>query len=243
MATILQGRPVPPELMPLSEGVYQSFLAQVLVAREVQQARELLGRLSPDWAVLSSEQKLSGFDRLQDILFSELIPKPQCTLTFSRVRYAATFHQTEWAIKFSENYFQKPLAPVFKTWIHESYHGLLHFLSLRLNPQSAVEVIKPPAQIAELARQYPLSDDGSAVALIAGRNLLGMLDRYLTYRERDWGALDSYYLNVEIIVEDLTVRTFRALLPSSAHRRSYPTAETYIQRRLSGVPPARAVEG
>lgn len=237
---LIKGRPIPPELQPLDINIYQDFLGQFLTSELVKTTQRLINNINSDWNYLQATEKIKYLDKLQDVLFNELIPKPVCQLTFARKRFAASFHIDDWTIRFSEDYFRNRLDMIFKTWLHETYHAFLNFLSLRENYSEALKVIKAPANITQLARQYPLPADQTNAKIFAQRNLLGMMDRYMTYTQKDWVELDSYYLNVEIIVEDLTELTFNKLIPGIRYFRSYQTSSDYINRRLSGIAPAIA---
>ena len=52
-----------------------------------------------------------------------------------------------------------------------------------------------------------------------------MIDRYLTQTERHWAGMDSYYLNVEIIVENLAIMSLKKIFPYMNFQRSYNTAK------------------
>ena len=237
---LIQGKPVPPELKPLSIETYKKFLLEILTSEVLFRIQQHIKETLSSWLVLNNKEKEEVLNECQGILFREFIPKPVCRTTFDRVRFSATFHPNDWSIRFSESYFRRDFAEVFKTWLHESYHALLHFLSLRLDSQDAAKIISPPQQIIFIAMQYPISERDKEAYVLAGRNLLGMTDRYMTYTEKNWAGWDSYYLNVEIIVENLTQMTMERIFSGYKFGRSYATAEDYIKRRLSGVPPIKA---
>jgi hypothetical protein len=238
---IRKGHPIPEELKPLARSTYDRFLSQVLPPSAASQIQGMFGRISSDWMSMNVRQRLQAFNGLHDELFADFFPKAECRTTFGRVRFTASFHSDDWSIRFSENYFQNPFQRVFKTWLHESYHAFLHFLSLRARFSEAAGVIKVPPQVRQIAQQYPLADTqaNSPAILLAEKNLLGMMDRSMTYQKQGWG-LDSYYLNVEIVVETLCEITFKRLLPGVPYRRSYRSAEEYIRRRQQGLPPVEA---
>lgn len=237
---LIKGRPIPPELQPLDLNIYQEFLGQFLTPELTTKTQRLIKNINSDWNYLQATEKVKYLDKLQELLFNDLIPRPNCQITFARKRFAASFHIDDWSIRFSEDYFRSPLHLIIKTWLHESYHAFLNFLSLRENYVNAIKVIKAPVRITQVARQYPLPDDQKNAKTLAQRNLLGMMDRYMTYTQKDWVELDSYYLNVEIIVEDLTELTFNILMPGIRYNRSYQTSTNYINRRFSGIAPTIA---
>lgn len=238
---IIQGKPVPDELKPLHPNIYRDFVRQILHPDILSAIQAHIRSISADWQVYTPNQQIAILDTCQDILFNALIPKPDCRLTFGRVRFTASFHTDDWSIRFSENYFrQRPFHKTFKTWLHESFHGLLNFFSLRVGNTSAPNVVKAPRHIQQIALQYPLPPHQQSARLIAEKNLLGIMDRYLSHTDRHWAGLDSYYLNVEIVVENLTEYVFRAILPQASFQRSYRTAEDYIAFRMAGGPPIKA---
>jgi hypothetical protein len=137
----------------------------------------------------------------------------------------------------------------------------LYFLSLRLDPGLAADILHVPAQVVQIAKQTPIAKTDLIVLTLAKRNLIGMMDRTLNsmdtgmsssairigseYRVTNTNPMrgvgwDSYYLNVEINVENLTEVTFKKLLPGITYRRSYTTADEYIKRRMNGVAPIYA---
>jgi hypothetical protein len=259
---IQQGKPLPPELVPLSMEQMRYFVDLNVPLRAILAARDHASRLQSEWVYMNNETKIKLIEKFFDILFLNSFPKPIHKVTFSRLRFTATFHSEDWSMRFSENHFaQDSFEKTFKVWIHESYHAMLHFYSLRVNLPIAADVFSPPPQVIQMAQQYKMPDDGSVTVIIAKRNLLGMIDRSIgggvggNYRSVRIGdrmtmvsspntmggvGWDSYYLNVEINVETLTEITFKKIFPNYMFRRSYVTAEEYIQRRLSGVAPIYA---
>jgi len=238
---LIRGKPVPKELEPLSLSVYQNFLAEVFPFNDLGTLQAKFRNYVQDWLEIDLQGRLELLDSFHSLLFADFFPKTPTSMTFNRKRFSATFHGKEWAIKFSQNYFTKrPFDYIFKTWIHESYHAFLNFLSMRLDPSQAAGVMFPPGQVLSIARAHPLTVSDDAARKLAEKNLLGAMDRYLTYTDRHWAGWDSYYLNVEIIVDDLGQLSFQKLVPELVYRRSYRTASEYINMRLSGYPPVKA---
>ncbi len=240
---LIKGRPIPDELKPLDIGLYNSFLEEIFTEKAKLDLLQYIQKVQADWNVFSVNDRLRILENCYEILFLNFIPKPTYKLTFSRVRFTATFHYDDWSIRFSQNYFERNFSAILKTWFHETYHGLLHFLSLRINMSSATTVINPPKDILMIAKKYPLSPDNKAACMFAERNLIGMIDRHLTHTERYWAGLDSYYLNVEIIVENLTIMSMKKIFPNMNFQRNYNTAEEYINLRMQGHPPLKASGG
>lgn len=261
---IQKDKPLPPELVPLDRTLFMAFADEMLPSKSISQVREQISRIQPEWQYIDLNNRLRLLDGLHNIMFGYHCPKPTCQLTYSRVRYVASFHSEDWSMRFSENFFQEyTFEQTFKTWIHESSHAVLHFSGLRVNPTVAADVLNPPLQVVNLARQLPQVPHDSALGQIARRNLLGMIDHSMgqihprNYRSVRIGdrafmagasnpmagtGLDSFYLNVEINVENLTEILFKKVFPNVIFRRSYVTAEEYISRRRNGIGPAFAVK-
>ena len=272
---IQQGKPIPDELQPLSAEVYNSFFSQTFKPTVFQEANQLFSRNRTEWAYMQKEARINFLQDLHLILFPSLVPLPITEITYDRIRFVATFHSDDWSMRFSGNYFKEyNCEQVVKVWIHETFHAILHFASLRLNPEIAIGVLIPPVQIIDLAKQKGNLNPKSSLLPIAKRNLLGMLDRSMgntAYQHNNSPnrtravliknefstnliplqgqyanllgiGLDSYYLNVEINVENLTEILFKKLIPIGLFRRSYPAAQEYIKRRLAGIAPAFAAQ-
>ena len=58
-----------------------------------------------------------------------------------------------------------------------------------------------------------------------------------SFEQKGISGMDSFYLNVEINVENLEELTFRKLFPGLKFQRSYKTAEQYIKNREEGQSP------
>ncbi len=272
---IQPGKPIPDEVKPLSSEIYQSFFAQTFKPIAFQEATQLFSRTRTEWAYMSKESRISFLQDLHLALFPSLAPLPITEITYDRIRFVATFHSDDWSMRFSGNYFKEYNSEqVIKVWIHESFHAILHFASLRLNPEIALPVLIPPAEIIDLAKQKGNLNPQSSLLPIARRNLLGMLDRsmgntayqhsnssgktravllkgelstsvfpvYGEYTSLIGAGLDSYYLNVEINVENLAEILFKKIIPTASFRRSYPSSQEYIKRRLAGMAPAFAAQ-
>ncbi|HEY9886270.1 MAG TPA: hypothetical protein V6C96_03310, partial [Vampirovibrionales bacterium] len=242
------------------------FVSMLINNQNLSQVQSKIKFAREEWSYLGAQQRINLLNELHESCFKYCFPRPDCKTTFSRVRFTATFHSNDWSMRFSENFFQShPFDQSFKTWIHESFHAFLHFSSLRINLEVASDVLSPPKNIIDLARRSTLRDDGSTLAKLAKKNLLGMIDRQIgntnSYSQRRsvrigneiftpksqapsmaGMGLDSYYLNVEITTENLTEALFKRLLPGFPFRRSYATPEEYIQRRLSGQAPVFAAK-
>lgn len=261
---IQQDNPLPPELMPLDRRYYLTLAEDLAPVKVIQLLREKIARLQPEWGYFDANTKLKLLEGLHENLFGRHVPQPQCKLTFSRVRFTALFYCEDWSMRFAENFFvQYTFEKAFRTWLHEDIHALFHFAGLRLNPVVAADVLNPPLTIVNMARQMGHLPDSSPLFLMGKRNLLGMIDRsmnhitprnYRSVRIGDHsfmagstGSLagagwDSYYLNVEISVENLTEVLFKKVFPNVLFHRSYVTAEEYIRRRKQGIGPAFAVK-
>ena len=255
-----KGKPIPEELQPPRPEVYKEFVAQIFDQETIQEFRDQALRVQTDWNYFNAQNKLNLLKTFHEILFADFFPMPASKTTYNRVDAAALFYSSEWSMSFTENFLKQNFDLVFKVWLHESYHGFMHFLSLRLNYTTAAEVIQAPPAILNLARQYPIPPQEKIAITLAKRNLIGTLDRansqgptapvdgmrvsvnsgYMDLKSRAGMGWDSYYLNVEILVENLTEVSFKALLPNARFRRSYTTAEKYIQKRLNGIAPAWA---
>ncbi|MDJ0625946.1 MAG: hypothetical protein QNJ31_06235 [Candidatus Caenarcaniphilales bacterium] len=260
------GKPIPKELLPLNKTQVQGLVDHLLTTQVIQNVQNQLALYKSEWSYLDNNRKLSFLDNLHSFIFGNLFPRPVSKVTFSRVRFTASFHSEDWSMRFSENFFTKySVEQIFKTWLHESYHAFLHFSGIRLNPGVAVDVFAPPRQVIELARKMPIRDDGSIFIQLIKRNLLGCIDRSVgqvdttrtvrsvrlgdniftprsSYQSMAGTGLDSYYLNVEINVENLTEMTFKKVAPYAPFRRSYVTAEEYIRKRLNGEGPVYAAQ-
>ncbi|MDX1918069.1 MAG: hypothetical protein SFT81_02875 [Candidatus Caenarcaniphilales bacterium] len=238
---LFKDKPIPPELVPLEGKIYEQFTSLFLSEKVLESLRMRTTNISRDWLYLNPTQKLAWLDGIYDLIFVDFFPKPACKQTFARVRFSASFHHDDWTIRFSQNYLEREhFHKIFKTWLHESFHAFLNFLTLRHDP-STQSVIRAPKMVLDLARRYPLDTRNEiAVLEITERNQIGLMDRHLTYQEKFWVGLDSYYLNVEINVENLTELTFKKIFPGQPYQRSYRTAQEYIERRMSGYAPVYA---
>jgi hypothetical protein len=230
---IQKDKPLPPELVPIRPEVYRAFLDQVLPAEAISTIRVQINKVRSEWSYFDASIKINVLSNFHDALFASFFPKPSVQKTFARLRFAATFHPGDWSVRFSENFLTHSFDNVFNVWLHESYHGFLHFLSLRLSLEAATDTLHPPSDICEIARKYPLAMNDLVPVTLAKRNLLGSADRGL-FGGR---GLDSYYLNVEISVETLTELTFKRIFPYAQYKRSYKTADEYIKGRMNGGAP------
>ncbi|MDX1921089.1 MAG: hypothetical protein SFU25_10190 [Candidatus Caenarcaniphilales bacterium] len=261
---IQRGKPIPEELLPINPSLISQFVDSIIPAKSLNLIKTKVIRMQPEWAYLDVNMRLNTLNMFYEDIFGSLCPKPTSKITFSRVRYTASFHSEDWSMRFSENFFvSNTFEQTFRTWLHESFHSFLHFSSLRLNPSVASDVFSPPSLILDTARKNPLKLDSSTLVLLAKRNLLGVLDRSLGQMNPVSSArsvrlgddifsvgsagssmtgtgLDSYYLNVEINVENLTDITFKKFFPYSTLKRSYARAEDYIRNRLNGMAPVYA---
>jgi hypothetical protein len=55
-------------------------------------------------------------------------------------------------------------------------------------------------------------------------------------------SIDSYYINVEILVDNFAERLFKKLFPGITYGRGYAKSENYINQRLSKSPPESAIK-
>jgi hypothetical protein len=258
---IQKGKPIPTDLIPIEDWVYENFLNQVFNSQSLNSARHKISSILPEWNYLDNHSKVKYLDSFHETFFTKFFPKPVCKLTFSRVRFAATFHANDWCMQFSENALSHNFEPIFAVWLHESYHAFLHFLSLRLLTEDSTEILNPPQAVIQIATKYPLAKNDLVPVTFAKRNLIGMLDRSLgqnsggkyiaarigneTINHSNANPMtgigwDSYYLNVEIIVENLTEASMKKILPQYRYKRSYVNSQEYIKRRLNGIAPAYA---
>jgi hypothetical protein len=261
---IQRGKPIPAELLPIDHFRLVQLVDTLFPSVASSSLRDKISRLQPEWNYMSADMRINALNLFFEDLFISHCPKPFTRLTFSRVRFTASFHSEDWSMRFSENFFlSNSFDSTFRTWLHEMFHAFLHFCSMRLNPSIAADLLSPPSSILEAARRKPLRQDHSALAEVAKKNLLGILDRSVgqsnqtgQYRAARFGdsiftpgqsanhstgtGLDSFYLNVEILVEDLTEIAFRRFFTYTGTRRSYATAQDYIQRRLNGMAPTYA---
>ncbi len=258
-----KGKPIPEDLVPLRPEVTRGFVDLVLAQVDQNEFRNKVNRIQADWRLFDAETKLKILNSFYDVVFARFFPRPDCKTTYNRVDATALFRANLWAMYFTEGFLNSPFDQVFKTWLHENYHAFLHFLSLRLDPALAAEAIGAPLHVISTAKKYPLSKNDLVPVTFAKRNLIGTMDRALgtqagggRYRAARIGdqyisissvanpmagtGWDSYYLNVEINVENITELTFRRLLPNAQFRRSYRSAEEYIKLRMEGVAPVYA---
>ncbi len=235
---ILRGKPLPAELEPLRPIDYEQLFAKYFLPARLAPIRAELLDLDREWPRLAEAEALACLDDLHGGLFGGIFPAVRSKLTYARVRYSASFHSDGWDLRFSQNHFSANFSNLFKTWLHENFHAFLHFHSLRLNPSQAQRVLQVPAPVLQAASQR-----GPLVLpelLFAEKNLLGMMDRQLTNARTGSVGLDSYYLNVEILTEDLTEKLYLLLKPAFRYQRSYARAQDYIERRFRGLPPVQA---
>lgn len=255
-----KGKPIPEELQPPRPEIYREFIQQIFDQEIIQKFRTQSIKAQTDWNYFNAQTKLSLLCSFHEVLFVDFFPMPESKTTYNRVDAAALFYSSLWSMSFTENFLKQHFDLVFKVWLHESFHGFMHFLSLRLNYEAAAEVIQAPEHVLSLARKYPLPMEERIAITLAKRNLIGTLDRansqgpaapalgmhaslnsgYMELKSRAGIGWDSYFLNVEIPVENLTEIGFKVLLPNARFQRSYTTADKYIQKRLNGIAPAWA---
>lgn len=222
------------DLLPLREELFKQFLDIFLTPEIIQSAQQRILRIKSQWPELLPEERLRALGGFHAIIFANLFPEPQSRLSFDRLSAAATFHSDQWQIVFSQTEILHDFDEVFGVWLHESYHGLLNFLSLRLKPHVAQRVICALPLVYKIALAYPLDINDLVPVTFAKRNLLGFIDRSKASPCHNLFGMDSYYLNVEINVDSLAEHTFQRVLPNSCYRRGYNKPNEYIKRRLNG---------
>jgi|GEM_PF-3114542 len=246
---IERDKEIPKDLRPLARKVFEDFLLKILSKDKIQKTQKKIRDFQESWTFSSLEKKIELLDSLYPSLFSGFFPRPKIIVTKDRrIRnrsIAAQFIPERWEISFSQSYLGNySLYQIISTFNHENYHAFLHFLSLRLNPEIASEYIPVEQKILDLACKYPLEEtnrNNLAVISLAKRNLLGVMDssiyRGRVFEQSSISGMDSFYLNVEINVENLEEMTFRKLFPGLNFQRSYRTAEQYIKNREEGQSP------
>ncbi|MDX1920004.1 MAG: hypothetical protein SFU25_04625 [Candidatus Caenarcaniphilales bacterium] len=234
------------ELIPLCNADLQKFVLSIFTDQQIEQLKTEINKIKPYWHLTSTEEKLSFFDKAYLILFSKLYPQPKCSIYASQeasnktkklheASFTAVWYSYKWEIKFNDQtFFKSNFEEAFGDWLNESFHGLLDYLSLIVFPSITIKYTSPPYQVIQSARLIDLNYEDNLIAWkLSRKNLLARID---------WAyfSVDSYYLNMETMVDSLAEITFLRIYPSQRYRRGYERPMNYIQKRYKGECPMKA---
>ncbi len=225
------------DLKPIDEMALNWIIDELFPSDVVYKANQKIKSISYRWPKCSFTEKLAFCDSLYEILFSSYFPKPKCVSFHQSHRSAAgLFYSQYWQIELIRDYLERaPFHDLIGVYLHESFHAFLHFLSLCLSPTIASPILWPPYKIIQITNQIKIDSVKPILFKIAKRNLLGMFDR-------GGISIDSYYINVEILVDNFAERLFKKLFPGITYERGYAKSENYINQRLSKSPPESAIK-
>jgi hypothetical protein len=221
------GNSVPTDLQPLDEKALKQLIDELFPSSVVKVAIEKIFFVIRPWSLCSLKNKLLFYEEMYEILFSSYFPKPLISSNIqNHCNAAGLFFSNHWKIEMITNYLENcSFHDSFGVYIHESFHAFLHFLSLCLLTPVASDVLCPPIKIIQIANQIKIDSYRPLLLKIAKKNLIGSLDR-------DLKRIDSYYMNVEILVDNLAELLFHKICPGIEYRRGYARWEKYISQRF-----------
>ena len=238
---------LPAEFIPIPPSEAKEFIDCVFPESKLERLRAEARYIIQWWHLMRFDEKFARLNAFQEMLYDGLCPTAKIQFhaeepksktltnganstdssTYCGETMAALFHTITWQISFVPNYFkQASPSNILATSIHENFHGLLHFMSLCQHRNLAWEYMYPPYRVMQMAASLQINQSNVIASKIARKNLLGIIDR-------SWGCLDSYYLNVEITVDDLGELLYNKLgcFPVK-YQRGYTNSRTYLLDRL-----------
>ena len=225
-----------PDLQPIDKAVLKKIIDELFPSLIISKAEKAIETARKDWNRWSPEQKLIFCDKFYAILYSDYFPKPIFQTTFNKHNALGFFNCGGWKICFSIGFISQgvhKLEEFIACFLHENFHAFLFFLSICVNPAVGYESLRPPESIMQFARKIQIDSSQNTLVKIAKKNFLGTIDRNL-------GRLDSYFLNVEILTDNLAEILFSRIFPSKVYSRGYSTEEQYINKRMNGCSPDEA---
>ena len=224
------------DLKPIDKITLKKIIDELFSTLIIQQAQKELEIARQQWNKWTPDQKLVFCEKLYLILYSQYFPKTLFQTTYNSSEFTGLFYCSEWKICFAIGLINQgvyKLENFIGVFLHESFHAFLFFLSICFKPAIGYEKLRPPQSIMQFARKIQIDTNQNTLMKIAKKNLLGCFDRGL-------GHADSYFLNVEILTDNLAEFLFYKIFPNRPYDRGYASEEQYIKRRMLGFTPESA---